>query len=77
MVLKYAKLIYNFSLANERTKFRNTRSLTNRYFQAFPLANVQWSRTREQEKINMDRARVGLRGQGKHVLILDNPMKVL
>ena len=41
------------------------------------MASVQWSRTGEQEQINMDRARVDLRGQGQHVLILDNPKQVL
>jgi len=45
------------------------------YVESFPVASVQWSRTGEHKQINMDKARVGLRGLGRHVLILDNPQK--
>ena len=45
-------------------------------FQSYPVASVQWSRKGEQELISRDRARVDLKGQGMHVLILDSPKQV-
>ena len=41
------------------------------------MASVQWSRMGEQKQMSMDRTRVDLRGQGKHVLIIGSPNQVL
>jgi len=41
--------------------------------QSYPMASVQWSRRGTQKQMSMDRTRVDLRGQGKHVLIIDSP----
>jgi len=43
--------------------------------QAFPKASVEWSRVEKEKMIPMEKARVELRGEGMHVLILDNPEK--
>jgi len=43
--------------------------------QAFPKASVEWSRVEKDQMIPMDKARLELRGEGMHVLILDNPEK--
>ena len=59
--------------ASERTKLRNNGSC----ILSLPLGQCAVVQDQEAGEDQHGQARVGLRGQGKHVLILDNPEKEL